>query len=69
MNPLFIGIPTRDGQMLIHSVFELFSLGKMLGRPLRFLIGEAGNIPRSRIMVLEQARSAAAPSSSHGSYG
>ncbi len=42
MNPLFIGIPTRDGQMLIHSNFELFSLGKMLDRLLRFLFGEAG---------------------------
>lgn len=61
MKPIYVAIPTRDGQVLIHTVFELFSLGKMLGRPLRFLIGEAGNIPRSRNLVMEQARTLAEP--------
>jgi hypothetical protein len=61
VKPIYVAIPTRDGQVLIHTVFELFFLGKMLGRPLRFLIGEAGNIPRSRNLVMEYARTLAEP--------
>ncbi len=45
---LLVGIPTRDGQIVIYDVFELFTLDKVFGRLLRFLIGEAGNIPKSR---------------------
>lgn len=56
MEPIFVGLPTRDGQAQITTLAELWLLGAYLRRTVHFLIGEAGNIPRSRNMVLEEAR-------------
>lgn len=54
--PIYVGLPTRDGQAQIASMAELWMLGTYLKRTVHFLVGEAGNIPRSRNKVLEEAR-------------
>jgi len=54
--PLLIGIPTRDGQANIVSILELMVLCVKMGRTHRFLIGEAGNIPKSRNIVMDRVR-------------
>lgn len=54
--PIYVGLPTRDGQGQIASLAELWMLGTYLKRTIHFLVGEAGNIPRSRNRVVEEAR-------------
>lgn len=56
MGDVLVGMPTRDGQALIQTLHELIALGHTLRVPVHFLVGEAGNIPRSRNLVMEQAR-------------
>jgi hypothetical protein len=55
-NSLLVGLPTHDGRAMVHSLTALSQVGSALGRPVQFLIGEAGSIPRSRNLVLEMAR-------------
>jgi hypothetical protein len=56
MEPLYVGLPTRDGSGLITTMAELWMLGSYLKRTIHFLVGEAGNIPRSRNKVLEEGK-------------
>ncbi|PSR20293.1 MAG: hypothetical protein C7B45_15610 [Sulfobacillus acidophilus] len=53
---LLVGLPTHDGRAMVHSLTALSRVGSALGRPVQFLIGEAGSIPRSRNLVLDMAR-------------
>lgn len=56
VTPLYIGLATRDGQAQITTLLELWMLGQELKRPVQLLVGEAGNIPRSRNKVMEELR-------------
>lgn len=55
-NNLFVGIPTNDGRAMISSCIELFSLSRVIGKPIQLMIGEAGNIPRARNTVMDEIR-------------
>lgn len=59
---LYVGIPTHDGRAIINSMFEIVAVGLRLERRVRVWIGEAGNIPRARNTVLDQARQYASES-------
>lgn len=59
LDPLLVGVPTHDGRAMITSITALSRVGNILDRPVVFLIGEASNIPRSRNLVMDEARSRA----------
>lgn len=48
-NPLHVCLPTRDGTAQIATILAtLTTLREAVGRPVRFHLGNLGNIPRSR---------------------
>lgn len=51
--PLIIGVPTANGMGLMTSVLALAGLHTVLERPVAFVQGEGGNIPRARNQVLQ----------------
>ena len=54
--PLLIGVPTPNGMGLMTSVLALAGLHQVLDRPVAFVQGEGGNIPRARNQVLATIR-------------
>ncbi len=55
-NHLIVGIPTHDGRAMINSCMELVALGGVMRRVTKLMLGEAGNIPRARNIVMDEVR-------------
>ncbi len=54
--PLLVGIPTHDGRAMINSCMELVLLGNVMQSVMKLMVGEAGNIPRARNIVMDEVR-------------
>lgn len=62
---LVVCVPTHDKRVILVTILELLQAGAVLGRSVRFLVGEASNIPRSRNYILAQLRSVFPDEDSH----
>ena len=56
MRELVVGMPTRNGMSVTLTSLTLFTVAGMLKRPVVLTVAEAGNIPRSRNMVMQHVR-------------
>lgn len=53
---LLIGLPAHDGRVVALSVVELVHVGRLLHRPVRYFVAQAGNIPKARNHVMDAVR-------------